>query len=116
MNPKPIDYRSVKIWIEEQDANNNLSRQNVKVYEGSIIKKALEEKSPCLRCGRTDKQTLDHLVPRSILEQFGIEWDKELLEDNYQILCRACNNLKSNHLDFSNPKTKEILLKLIGNL
>lgn len=116
MNQKPIYYNEVRDWLKERVKEEGSKRNYRLIYEQSILKEALELKSPCVRCGRTDKQSLDHVVPRDILKSFGIDPDSYIIEGNYQILCLGCNHLKSNRLDFGNPKTKEILIKLLETL
>lgn len=47
----------------------------------------------CLRCGRTDKLTIDHINP--------IYWGGENKLSNLQTLCRSCNSWKSTkYIDF----------------
>lgn len=68
---------------------------------------------PCAKCGRVGYATVDHIVPMSFIDMLGLK--KETYDDewNFQFLCRACNLLKANRLDFSNPKTLENLRRYI---
>lgn len=65
---------------------------------------------PCCNCGSKENPTPDHIIPQAILKMLGIDcrywWDPDLL----QILCRRCNLYKGDRLDFSNPKTKQLLI------
>ncbi len=70
----------------------------------------------CVQCERPDNLTLDHIVPKYILEAFGMDTSTEIIEDNYQILCKVCNKFKSSKLEIRHPKTKEILLRLIEKI
>lgn len=74
----------------------------------------LYSKSPkCVRCNGTEKLTLDHIVPKSYLHDFGINPTTEVIEGNYQLLCNLCNSYKSNKPDFTVPATKTILEGLL---
>jgi len=41
----------------------------------------------CSKCGSREHLTIDHIVPKAIIEATG--WVKP--QDNYQVLCRNCN-------------------------
>ena len=71
------------------------------------------QEKKCVKCGARDNLGLDHIVPVDILEQFGIDDKFIFMPENYQVLCRRCNLFKGNRMDFTNPKTKEILEKLL---
>lgn len=59
--------------------------------------------------------TVDHIVPTSIIDCLDDSgFMKYNYEYNFQFLCKPCNNLKANKLDKSNPKTKNVLLVLLG--
>lgn len=75
----------------------------------------------CVRCGRIATEpnvqlTLDHIIPEMLLARMGIDVERWWDEDNIQILCRMCNVQKGNQLDFTNPKTKELLLKYLAKI
>ena len=67
----------------------------------------------CAKCGRPDMLSLDHIVPDSLLKQFGIDIKRTFWAENIQILCRPCNSFKGNQLDFSVKSTTSLLKKLI---
>lgn len=79
--------------------------------------KYLDEKiassTPCEKCGRTDMQTIDHIIPLKVLAEMGAVIKKFYDEKDIRILCRPCNHMKSDRLDFSTPKTKELLIKYL---
>lgn len=74
------------------------------------------ESKKCARCGAKTDLTLDHIVPKAYLQAFCVDTNTEMVEGNYQLLCRLCNSHKAHRLDFSNPKTKEILSTLLEKL
>ena len=77
----------------------------------------IEQQGKCDRCSSTQNLTIDHIVPRSLLLDMGFEPDgKDFDEDNLTCLCKRCNQFKSNHLDFSNPKTKPLLIKYVNKI
>lgn len=72
----------------------------------------------CSECKhRVFSLTVDHIIPVSFIEvidRTGLlchEW-----EENFQHLCRACNQFKGSRIDIKNPKTKELLQELINNI
>lgn len=71
----------------------------------------------CEMCGRiVHLLSVDHIVPSSIINSFD---DTGMMqyedEDNFQLVCLPCNKFKGGQLDKRNPKTKEILLKLLNH-
>ena len=108
--------QDLKKELGEKLKDNKLSRRKKILVEQAIYNDLLELENKCCKCPRTENLTLDHIVPQSILTSFGIDIDTEVVEDNYQILCRPCNTFKANRLDFSTPKTKEVILKLLEKI
>jgi 5-methylcytosine-specific restriction endonuclease McrA len=82
--------------------------------EQEIYAELWKENAKCARCESTVKLTLDHIVPKSYLRDFGVNTDHEIIEGNYQLLCNLCNSYKSNKPDFTVPATKKILEGLLG--
>jgi len=67
----------------------------------------------CNKSGEETRLTIDHIIPRKILLDMGLEeYYKD--EDNFQVLCARCNGTKASQLDFSNPKTIVLLEKYIA--
>lgn len=77
-------------------------------------KEIITPNSVCETCGRTEWLTLDHIIPKQILKNFGLS-EEEMFSDRslLRILCRSCNSVKASHLDFTDKRTKELLLKLL---
>ena len=75
-----------------------------------LFKEHGESCSACLSRDPEKKLTLDHIIPKRILLDMGLE---EFFgdEENYCILCSNCNSRKGSQLDFSNPKTIPLLEK-----
>lgn len=77
----------------------------------------IKTQGKCEKCPATDNLTLDHIIPKTMLLDMGFEPDgQDFDEENFSCLCRRCNMFKSNRLDFSNPKTKKLLLKYINQI
>lgn len=74
------------------------------------------ERFKCEKCGNTKNLGYDHIIPMSILADFNIDATRSFWEENGSVLCFACNIKKSHRLDFCNPKTKELLTKLLLTL
>ena len=71
----------------------------------------------CRRCSETRFLSIEHIVPEWILKQLFASLEELYNDfDNLEILCRFCNQIKNGQLDFSNPKTKIILLKYINKI
>lgn len=106
------EYRELlKRFLEEQEIIK-ITKRKVFALERAYI----EIVAKCERCGRTEWLTYDHLVPRELLMQLGVEVETEYDPENSQCLCRVCNQYKSHRLDFTNPKTKQVLLKYLNRL
>lgn len=99
-----------------------LNVERVQQNKTKIIAITLEELihrdgKKCRRCGREEWLTLDHVVPMSLLRDMGIpEIETYADKENLQLLCKMCNGFKANRLDFSDPRTKRVLLRLLETL
>ena len=70
-------------------------------------------------CGEKRDLTVDHIIPGLLVKQFMIpdltEYDMlYTYEENFEILCHYCNRRKGGMLDVRNPKTFELLKKLVA--
>ena len=81
-----------------------------------LKQKWLSEKTECERCHRTKDLTLDHIIPKELVSQMGVDIEREYNPENYQCYCRVCNIFKGNRLDFANPKTKPMLMKYLNSI
>lgn len=88
----------------------------------SLAKKKLIERDgeKCSNCPSLNELTVDHIIPTSLLEFFGIKkeqsynWKKH--SSNLQLLCRACNSLKSNRVDWSDKRSLPLLKSYVDKL
>lgn len=101
--------KELKKELREKQKLEHTTRMEVRTLELVFVK----DNPVCNKCSNTKNLSYDHIVPQSILRNFNIDADREFWEKNGQTLCSACNNLKANNLDLTNPKTKELLLELI---
>lgn len=78
--------------------------------------RAKSGKEKCAKCGEMRHLNVDHIVPCHILEQFGLDKIETLynMEENFEILCRYCNQMKAARIDVKNPKTYQVLEKIIN--
>lgn len=94
----------------------------VKSYDAMLILQLIKKNliatiGKCEKCQtNTFPLTLDHIIPRSILADFGINPTTYTDERNFRLLCQLCNSLKSHHLDFTDPRTKILLEEFLQNL
>ncbi len=103
----------IKTEIKNKERENSLSKRDVLALENAFFKDNAKE---CEKCKRIEFLTLDHIIPLDILRQFGIDVERTYIKENLRILCRICNQFKGNHLDFSTPKTKKLLLKFLEKI
>jgi len=77
-----------------------------------LTKKRGDTCAICKLPGTEKKLTLDHIIPKRMLLDMGLEefFDDE---DNLDVLCYECNSRKGSQLDFSNSKTVPLLEKYI---
>ncbi len=67
----------------------------------------------CRKCGRTAHLTVDHTLPVMLLTDLNLADEVYEWEENFDVLCKSCNTMKSGHLDLSNPKTMPLLKKAV---
>lgn len=85
-------------------------------WHRETLQKLIKDRSNyCQYCkisGDEDKLTLDHIIPKKMLLDMGLD---EFYDDesNLELLCSRCNSNKGSQLDFSNPKTIVLLEKYI---
>ena len=103
----------VKKELNEKGKLEQLTAKRLIILEQAFFK---DNAIKCEKCDSQENLTLDHIIPKELLTQLGIDTKKEFVENNYGILCRRCNAFKANRLDFSNKKTKTLLLKLLNNI
>ncbi len=68
----------------------------------------------CPRCSAVWKLNMDHVIPQDLLQQLGLSFQHYYIADNLEVMCERCNGYKSNKLDFSNPKTKPLLVAMLS--
>lgn len=97
------------ITVKVRRAKGRWNRETLR----KLIKERGNHCSTCNTDGDKVKLTLDHIVPKQILLDMGLD---EFYEDesNLEVLCISCNTRKAAQLDFSNPKTIIQLEKYIG--
>lgn len=90
-------------------------KKATKLFEWQQRAKSGTEKC---KCGETRHLNVDHIVPVAILKQFMLDEYDVLyeMEENFEILCRYCNQQKYDRLDVRNPKTYSILLKVLEDV
>ena len=106
-------YQQLRKEIKEQGQKEALNKKNVLILQAHWKEEQLQI---CVKCGRTENLTLDHIIPIELTKSFGIDLTKTYWEDDYQLMCGICNKFKGHNLDFANPKTKQLLLKLLEKI
>lgn len=111
---KPEGYKKIRDFILVKMHEGKGVKQGYLTLVEAARRKFITEGATCLRCGSNQDLTIDHIVPVSLLEAFQLPVNLLLDDDNFQVLCRRCNWFKSNKMDFSNPRTKELLIKYVN--
>lgn len=99
-----------------------VNMEKVGKSKSKLIAIALEELlnrdgKKCFKCGRTEWLTIDHIVPVSILRDMGVpEAETYADKENLRLLCKPCNSFKAGRLDFSDPRTKRVLMRVLEKL
>lgn len=63
-------------------------------------------------CGNP-ANSVDHIIPIELLKKLLLIDQALNDEENFQPLCRVCNQIKANNLDFKNPLTIPLLKKYV---
>lgn len=92
------------------------TKTNVMRKRREWLDNELKENGKCDKCGRDYNLTIDHIVPMFFLKDAGFDFEQFYDEENLRLLCKPCNALKNNHLDFSTPKTKQIIRKYLEKI
>lgn len=109
-------YKNLIKELEQKNKADRLTKGIKIAKEQAIFKDLMEEQGKCRRCEIKEDLTLDHIIPESLLEIFGMDIRKIMVPGNYQLLCRRCNRFKANRLDFAYLETRELLIKLINDI
>ena len=114
-----MDFQGFKQELKEYLKVKKLetfTKNQVWTLEKKYLEYLIKTIGKCERCGRIDRLTIDHIIPKLLLAQLGVDIEREFDEENLQLYCYACNQYKNYRLDFAIPKTKELLLKYINKL
>lgn len=103
-------YSELKKEIKQKRKEEAYTKNDVLMLRAAWLK---EQPQLCEDCGRNIDLTVDHIVPLELLKNFGIDTEKELLEEDLKVLCKRCNSYKGNRLDFKDKRTKILLVKYL---
>lgn len=70
----------------------------------------------CKRCHKIREVTVDHIIPKHLLEQLGLFDEVTDWRENMELLCLACNRFKGGQLDLANPLTIPLLKEVIDRI
>ena len=92
-------------------------------YETGVEKTKLKlierDGEKCVKCGSVNELTIDHIIPVSFLEMMGIFRKHTLSKkhhQNLQLLCRKCNSLKRERFDWTDKRTKPLILWYLDSI
>lgn len=123
--PTDIDISKVvgdQKWKVTWNSKELFNMEKLEKSKSKLVTITLEELlnrdgRSCRKCGRTEWLTIDHIVPVAMLRDMGVpEIETYADKENLQILCKMCNSFKANRLDFSDPRTKRVLSRLLERL
>lgn len=102
--------------IEREEQKGRAKKGDVYAWKIIFGNKMKKEVSFCEKCGGKYDLTLDHIVPNFVLKDMGIDTERYNDERNFRILCKFCNGLKGSHLDFTDLRTKPMLISLLNQI
>lgn len=120
MNEKKFEHKlriAMGAKVNMSSIAYDKSKRNATIASVTLENILAIRENKCERCGRESMLSLDHIVPVNILKMMGLSV-MEIYgdEQNLALLCRPCNSLKSGNLDFSDKRTKPLLLKYLERL
>lgn|SRR3990167_360351 len=104
------EIKEILKQIKQEQTNEGLRRKEVIGLKRLWFQ---ENAKQCEKCPRNENLTLDHIIPVRWIDQLGIEEERMFMPENYRILCSPCNHFKADKLDFSDKRTKELLIKYL---
>lgn len=81
-----------------------------------LQKENIGKRAECSRCGKVKEVTVDHIIPKHLLEQFGLIDELVNWPQNFELVCLACNKFKADRVDLANPKTIPLLKMVIKKI
>jgi len=81
-----------------------------------LKKQLIAEIGKCEKCGRVFNLTIDPIVPIHILEAMGFIKEETFDKRNFAVLCRKCNFLKAGRFDFTDKRTKLLLIEYLNKI
>lgn len=107
-------YSELRKEFNDQQRLDKLTRKERIVLDQAWLE--ANKQFGCAKCSKLENLTLDHIVPRELMEQFGVDVEREHDPGNIQVLCQPCNKFKANRLDFTVARTKTILQRLLDKM
>jgi len=86
-------------------------KHNTKLFEWQKKKYGI-----CSKCGKEKELSVEHIIPKFLLEQLGLEDEIVNDEENFDHYCFACNRFKGSRIDLTHPRTIILLKKYINKL
>lgn len=83
---------------------------------GVLQKRYRGKEQECERCHKVREVTIDHIIPKHLLEQLGLFDEVVNWLENYELLCLACNRFKGGQIDMANPKTISLLNEVVNKI
>jgi len=103
--------------LEKEWFDLEVGKKSTKVIALALEKIIERDGAKCVRCGKNEWLTVDHIIPWGFLQQMGIERSETYRDfDNLQLMCKRCNGLKADRFDWADPRTKPLLLKYIEQM
>lgn len=67
----------------------------------------------CAKCGLKKYLTVDHIIPQFFLLNLCLEDEIYNFAENFEILCKFCNQEKAHKINIRHPKTFYLLEEII---
>jgi 5-methylcytosine-specific restriction endonuclease McrA len=111
MNKEKYEQLKKELWYKRKEVG--YTKKDIIFLRNEWLRLQLQK---CEECGGENNLTVDHIIPVELLREFGIDPERELLEEDFKVLCLRCNHYKGHRLDFRDIRTKPLLLKYLQRI
>jgi len=107
--------RQMRTELEKTEAFRLQVQKEYWLWKSQVLKDLKASLGSCEKCQRSrlEDLTIDHIIPQEMLRLIGMPPDLERDKRNLRLLCKICNSQKANRLDFTDHRTKPLLIEYV---